>query len=54
MSFLFATTNIGEIDELNMRLKPGAQTLGVTLSDVSRQVRQSYYGEGSTPTSPVR
>ncbi|MEC9144389.1 MAG: efflux RND transporter permease subunit, partial [Pseudomonadota bacterium] len=35
----------GEIDELNIRLKPGAQTLGVTLSDVSRQVRQSYYGE---------
>jgi multidrug efflux pump subunit AcrB len=35
----------GEIDELNIRLKAGAQTLGVTLSDVSRQVRQSYYGE---------
>ena len=35
----------GEIDELNIRLKPGAQTLGVTLADVSRQVRQSYYGE---------
>ena len=35
----------GEIDELNIHLKPGAQTLGVTLSDVSRQVRQSYYGE---------
>ena len=35
----------GEIDELNISLKPGAQTLGVTLSDVSRQVRQSYYGE---------
>jgi multidrug efflux pump subunit AcrB len=35
----------GEIDELNIRLKPGAQTLGITLSDVSRQVRQSYYGE---------
>ena len=35
----------GEIDELNLKLKPGAQTLGVTLADVSRQVRQSYYGE---------
>ncbi len=35
----------GEIDELNIKLKPGAQTLGVTLADVSRQVRQSYYGE---------
>jgi multidrug efflux pump subunit AcrB len=35
----------GEIDEINIRLKPGAQTLGVTLADVSRQVRQSYYGE---------
>ena len=35
----------GEIDELNIRLKPGAQTLGVTLADLSRQIRQSYYGE---------
>ena len=35
----------GEIDELNIKLKPGAQTLGVSLADVSRQIRQSYYGE---------
>ena len=35
----------GEIDELNIQLKPGAQTLGVSLADVSRQIRQSYYGE---------
>jgi multidrug efflux pump subunit AcrB len=35
----------GEIDELNIKLKPGAQTLGISLSEVSRQIRQSYYGE---------
>jgi len=35
----------GEIDELNIQLKPGAQTLGISLADVSRQIRQSYYGE---------
>ena len=35
----------GEIDELNIKLKPGAQTLGISLADVSRQIRQSYYGE---------
>jgi multidrug efflux pump subunit AcrB len=28
-----------------MQLKPGAHKLGLTLSDVTRQVRQAYYGE---------
>jgi multidrug efflux pump subunit AcrB len=32
-------------DEIRINLKPGAQKLGLTLSDVTRQVRQAYYGE---------
>lgn len=32
-------------DELRIELKPGAEALGVTLADVSRQVRQAYFGE---------
>jgi len=35
----------GETDEIILQLKPGAQTLGVRLADVSRQVRQGYFGE---------
>lgn len=35
----------GETDELHITLMPGAEKLGVTLSEVSRQVRQAYYGE---------
>jgi len=31
--------------EIRLSLKPGAHELGLTLSDVSRQVRQAYYGE---------
>ncbi|WP_262694074.1 efflux RND transporter permease subunit [Kordiimonas aquimaris] len=32
-------------EELRLTLKPGAEKLGLTLSDVSRQVRQAYFGE---------
>ncbi|MCR9223440.1 MAG: efflux RND transporter permease subunit [Hyphomonas sp.] len=32
-------------DELRIELKPGAEALGVSLADVSRQVRQAYFGE---------
>jgi len=32
-------------EEIRIILKPGAQKLGLTLSDVTRQVRQAYYGE---------
>lgn len=32
-------------DELRISLKPGAQSLGITLSEVSNQIRQAYYGE---------
>jgi multidrug efflux pump subunit AcrB len=35
----------GQSDELHMQLLPGAHKLGLTLADVSRQVRQAYYGE---------
>jgi multidrug efflux pump subunit AcrB len=32
-------------DELQIALRPGAESLGITLADVSRQVRQAYFGE---------
>jgi multidrug efflux pump subunit AcrB len=32
-------------DEIRIVLKPGAHKLGLTMSDVTRQVRQAYYGE---------
>lgn len=35
----------GETDEIILNLRPGAEKLGITLADVSRQVRQAYYGE---------
>ncbi|MBI1191431.1 MAG: AcrB/AcrD/AcrF family protein [Tepidisphaera sp.] len=35
----------GESEELHLRLRPGAEQLGLTLADVSRQVRQAYFGE---------
>lgn len=31
--------------EMQFALKPGAQSLGITLSDVSRQVRQAFFGQ---------
>lgn len=35
----------GATEEIRLTLKPGAEKLGLTLADVSRQVRQAYYGE---------
>jgi len=32
-------------DEVRFELKPGAEALGVTASDVARQVRQGFFGE---------
>ncbi|MFN4226392.1 MAG: efflux RND transporter permease subunit [Hyphomonas sp.] len=32
-------------EEIQIRMKPGAETLGVTLADVSNQLRQAYFGE---------
>ncbi len=31
--------------EIRLTMKPGSESLGLTLRDVSRQVRQAYYGE---------
>ncbi len=31
-------------DEINLRIKPEAEALGVTLVDLARQVRESFYG----------
>ncbi|GHF20903.1 acriflavin resistance protein [Kordiimonas sediminis] len=31
--------------EMRINLKPGAEKLGLTMSEVTRQVRQAYYGE---------
>jgi multidrug efflux pump subunit AcrB len=36
---------LGEADEIHMHLLPGAHKLGLDLAQVSRQVRQAYYGE---------
>jgi len=35
----------GELSELHFALKPGAEKMGVSLADISQQVRQAYYGE---------
>jgi multidrug efflux pump subunit AcrB len=32
-------------EEIQIKLQPGAHKLGLTMSDVTRQVRQAYYGE---------
>jgi multidrug efflux pump subunit AcrB len=32
-------------EEIQISMKPGAETLGITLADVTRQLRQAYYGE---------
>jgi len=34
----------GASEEIRLELKPGAEKLGLTLADVSTQVRQAYYG----------
>ncbi len=35
----------GATEEIRMTLLPGADKLGITLNDVTRQVRQAYFGE---------
>lgn len=32
-------------EEIRVSMKPGAQSLGITLADVTRQIRQAYFGE---------
>lgn len=33
------------LDELRLKLRPGAERFGVTVQDVARQLRQAYYGD---------
>jgi multidrug efflux pump subunit AcrB len=33
------------VEELRLKLKPGAEQTGVSIAEVSRQVRQAYFGE---------
>jgi multidrug efflux pump subunit AcrB len=35
----------GQTEELHLHLLPGGEKLGLSLAEVSRQVRQAYYGE---------
>lgn len=35
----------GASEEIRLTLKPGAEKLGLTIAEVSRQVRQAYFGE---------
>ncbi len=52
-SHLATYTNVYDIgdnlssaaEEIRITMKPGAETLGITLADVSRQLRQAYFGE---------
>ena len=39
------TTNSAGNPEIELKLKPSAETLGITLADLGRQVRQAFYGE---------
>jgi multidrug efflux pump subunit AcrB len=36
---------VGAVEEIRLKLRPGAESLGINLQLVSRQVRQAYYGE---------
>lgn len=39
------TSNSAGNQEIKLQLKPSAETLGITLSDLGRQVRQAFYGQ---------
>lgn len=42
----YVINNINSVnDELHIELKPGAEKMGFNLQNVSRQVRQAYYGD---------
>jgi len=45
-SGVFNVTNDSQSasDEIRFKLKPGAETLGITIADVATQVRQGFYG----------
>lgn len=44
-TFFVRDSQRGESDEMILNLRPGVEKLGITLADVSRQVRQAYFGE---------
>lgn len=44
-TFFVRDSQRGESDEIILNLRPGTEKLGITLADVSQQVRQAYYGE---------
>jgi len=44
-TFFVRDSQRGESDEIILNLRPGVEKLGITLADVSRQVRQAYFGE---------
>jgi len=44
-TFFIRDDQWGALPELRFHLKPGAEKLGITLGDVSMQVRQAFYGE---------
>lgn len=44
-TFFVRDSQRGESDEIILNLRSGAEKLGITLADVSMQVRQAYYGE---------
>lgn len=43
--FDIRTSNSAGNQEIELKLKPSAETLGITLADLGRQVRQAFYGE---------
>ncbi|EGG30409.1 AcrB/AcrD/AcrF family protein [Aequoribacter fuscus] len=44
-AFFIRDSQRGEREEIRLNLKPTATAMGLTLAEVSRQVRQAYYGE---------
>jgi multidrug efflux pump subunit AcrB len=43
--FFIRDSQRGEREEILLEVKPGATQMGLTLGEISRQVRQAYYGE---------
>lgn len=42
--FDIENSNTGSIPEINLRIKPSAEALGLTLTDLASQVRAAFYG----------
>ncbi len=43
--FNVANDSQSATEEIQFKLKPGAESLGITIADVARQVRQGFYGD---------